>query len=83
MPQMMHLAAKMACKKLSIKGVILLRIANHRPSCYSTNPHFDTETALDSNQKRSHAGINFGIDVTPPELPAKPTVVENKLTHPP
>lgn len=46
-------------------------------------PHFDTETDLDSNQTRRHAGMNFEIDVTPPEVPAKPTVVEKKLTNPP
>lgn len=46
-------------------------------------PHFDTETDLDSNQTRRHAGMNFEIDVTPPEIPAKPTVAEKKLTNPP
>ncbi|WP_052044935.1 protein-tyrosine phosphatase family protein [Candidatus Arsenophonus nilaparvatae] len=46
-------------------------------------PHLDTETDLDSNQTWRHAGMNFEIDVTPPEIPAKPTVAEKKLTNPP
>ncbi|MFS1562637.1 MAG: hypothetical protein ACL7AX_02490 [Candidatus Arsenophonus phytopathogenicus] len=73
----------MGRKKLSIKGVILSRIANRRPFCYGTTPHFDTETNLDSNQTRRHAGMNFEVDVTPPEIPAKPIVAEKKLTNPP
>lgn len=46
-------------------------------------PHLNTETNPDSNRTHRHAGMNFEIDVTPPEIPAKPTVAEKKLTNPP